>query len=345
VDGSHPAGGEKGEASGGSGGGGKKGIWARINYRDAERRAAADEKRLLLKAEMAQLSARSMSEHIKSGGKPYLTPLSLAHAYTARPVPAGSLTAQTLSEQTFRIPEDCTRTGGPAATVLAVGFNQQAMDFGDRWLEPLSAVWPQHKPQQQDSQPQPPQPQPVKVLQLSVLGNALISTLFGGYFARRLAASADEEKRARLAVLRDNVFDAGKNPSTFVQPPNAPSKNSFANAAIKRVVADSAATAGSASSSSTAAPTDAPATPAVPTRTAMQAEPGWSIANPLLLHLFLLDSAGRIRWRAVGPPLGDDVAILKGLVQQLIDERAQQQRKGAPQQKLTPQTARGGRGR
>jgi hypothetical protein len=343
VDGSSSTGSEKPEASG-SGGGGKKGIWARINYRDAERRAAAHEKRLLLKAEMAQLSARSMSEHIKSGGKPYLTPLSLAHVYTARSVPKGALTAQTLSEQTFRIPEDCTRPGGPAATVLAVGFNQQAMDFGDRWLEPLSAVWPQHKLQQQDSQPpQQQQPQPVKVLQLSVLGNALISTLFGGYFARRLAASADEEKRARLAVLRDNVFDAGKNPSTFVQPPNAPSKNSFANAAIKRVVADSAVTTGSAPSSP--APSDTPATPAVPTRTAMQAEPGWSIANPLLLHLFLLDSAGRIRWRAVGPPLGDDVAILKNLIQQLIDERAQQQTKGAPQQKTTPQTARGGRGR
>jgi hypothetical protein len=53
----------------------------------------------------------------------------------------------------------------------------------------------------------------------------------------------------------------------------------------------------------------------------MEVEPGWSIQNPLLLHLFVVDRAGRIRWRAVGPPQDGDLDVARRVLAQLADEQ------------------------
>ena len=132
--------------------------------------------------------------------------------------------------------------------------------------------------------------------QLSILGNSLISTLFGSYLTRRLQSATPDAKRSYTALLKENPFDPARVRSTFVPP----AKESTAAPPMPGVKGAAAST---------------------PTRSALAAEPGFSIQNTMLTHLFLLDKAGRIRWRAVGPPDEADLAIARRVVKQLVDEQ------------------------
>lgn len=104
-------------------------------------------------------------------------------------------------------------------------------------------------------------------------------------------------------MLKENPFDTRKVASTWVAPNPQLAEQENANA-------------NGAKPSTPTVDGDAPTAPLV-YRTAMAAEPGWSIQNPLLCHLFLVDHEARIRWKAVGPPIGDDLEILKKMTQRL----------------------------
>ena len=93
-------------------------------------------------------------------------------------------------------------------------------------------------------------------------------------------------------------------------------------AALTGAAAATAAASANSSNSSTGAKATQPSIP--PLRSALTVEPGWSIHNPLLCHLFIIDAAARVRWRAVGPPMGDDLHI----AERLINELRKEQREG-----------------
>lgn len=135
------------------------------------------------------------------------------------------------------------------------------------------------------------------VSKLSILGNSLISTLFGSYLTRRLQSATPDAKRSYTALLKENPFDPSRARSTFVPPPKESTKGAPPMPGVKG------------------------STASVPSRSALDAEPGWSIQNTMLTHLFLLDKAGRIRWRAVGPPDDADSTIARRVVKQLVDEQ------------------------
>lgn len=86
------------------------------------------------------MTINPVSELIRSGGKPYSTPQSLAHPLNAQTVPPGAVHATLLNDDEVNLPEDCARW---YATFVVVGFNQQAMEFGERWTADLATVYPQ----------------------------------------------------------------------------------------------------------------------------------------------------------------------------------------------------------
>jgi hypothetical protein len=173
-------------------------------------------------------------------------------------------------------------------------------------------------------------PQEIRFLQLSIVSNPLISALFGSYLARRMEAAATSEKRSRCALLKQNVFDPTTVTSTFVPPP-APPTAPDADPTEKKLHPGLSFAALSGTAAVTAASTGS--SPTAPLRSALAVEPGWSIQNPFLCHLFILDAAGRVRWRAVGPPLMDDVSRAQRLddisiARRLLEELRQEQREG-----------------
>lgn len=271
----------------------------RLASSDAARKARAEERAQNLRAEFRTLSGRNHSELYKYAGKPFTTPRHLLHPGNALAVPATSqFTCTTLSEEVVRVPEVCSMH---RATLLVVGFNQQAFSFGQQWLEDFTQAYPQDGSQSD-----------VRVLQLSIISNSLIGVLFGSYMTRRFKATVDESRHSHIAMVSENIFDQSKVKSTYARLP-PPTKLEL------KSMADADAAYQAAKKANPNIGPQAPY-PERPRRSAIVAEPGFSVQNPMLAHLLLIDSAGRIRWRAVGPPQDDDLQVLRNLTAELARE-------------------------
>ena len=253
---------------------------------------------------MKSISGANHKELYNTSGKPYNTPLDLCHPANGLVVPkSAAFNGVTFDEESFAVPEIFSQH---RATLVVVSFNQQAFDYGTLWMEEFMKKYPQKQPDGQDQ---------VRCIHLSVLSNSLIGTLFGSSMLRKLKATVPLERHSSVALIKSNIFDTKRAPSTYRPVPKLSAEEERAQEKLE--AAHAAATRMAEADPSLPLP---PPLPEKPRRTTMLAEPGWSIQNTLLCHVFLVDSERRIRWRAVGPPIGEDQHILQRVTQKLLNE-------------------------
>lgn len=130
--------------------------------------------------------------------------------------------------------------------------------------------------------------------------------------SNRLKQSLPEHMHRLVSLLRSNPLAHDKVTSTYVRAtPLTAAQQRAQDFEYEQSVA------AARMADPTAPP---PPRPRAPRRTALEVEPGWSVQNHMLCHVLLLDREGRVRWRAVGPPQGEDEEIMQRVLQQIIEE-------------------------
>jgi hypothetical protein len=91
--------------------------------------------------ELKNLSGNNHKELYRTSGKPYTTPVELNHPANARTIPSNAFfSCTTLDDKSVQIPHEFAKH---SATLVVVGFNQQAFDFGQQWLDEYTKLYPQ----------------------------------------------------------------------------------------------------------------------------------------------------------------------------------------------------------